>query len=436
MDYSTISNKSGITEADITNGELSEKYYSLKKQHENLSSSYDATKQELHNIKLSYQTTLDVLSHVNAELESHQLEGEKRRNELNNRIACLQEEITILREEKSELEVRHAIQIKKFEGEIRRLKEEQTINKRESPGRDTTELDDAKAAVASAESEAAKANIALDEARAEILSLRMRTEELVTEMAQMRIAADIRREELKAAGEREAVALADLAEARATLLQYTSDTQDLQPHAAKGNSIFAEVEDKRQEMAKNLIQMKQTNSRLRRELANKQNEIDVLLREKQTIWEQQSGASAHYDRKLIEKYEERITQLEGLCEKQRRELVLWFGKLCEPTANGWLPGVVDHLKTEVVKLRAEVVSMGAAHLASAAQARELRRKLAVLTANGNAQAISSPANNRQENKTAIKNVAAPKEDIAMRKFPVQIRSNQKVEDVKKKVAFN
>lgn len=32
--------------------------------------------------------------------------------------------------------------------------------------------------------------------------------------------------------------------------------------AAKGNSIFAEVEDKRQEMAKNLIQMKQTNSRV------------------------------------------------------------------------------------------------------------------------------------------------------------------------------
>lgn len=33
--------------------------------------------------------------------------------------------------------------------------------------------------------------------------------------------------------------------------------------AAKGNSIFAEVEDKRQEMAKNLIQMKQTNARVK-----------------------------------------------------------------------------------------------------------------------------------------------------------------------------
>lgn len=30
--------------------------------------------------------------------------------------------------------------------------------------------------------------------------------------------------------------------------------------AAKGNSIFAEVEDKRQEMAENLIHMKQNNS--------------------------------------------------------------------------------------------------------------------------------------------------------------------------------
>lgn len=40
---------------------------------------------------------------------------------------------------------------------------------------------------------------------------------------------------------------------------------------------------------------------LRRELANKQVELDALLHEKQTIWEQQAGASAHFDRELIGK---------------------------------------------------------------------------------------------------------------------------------------
>ncbi|XP_053602173.1 protein Spindly [Plodia interpunctella] len=426
MDYSTISNKTGITEVeDLTNGELSERYYLLKKQFENLTSSYEATKQELYNVRLSYQTALDVQSHLNAELESYQVDEVKRRNELNNRISCLQEEITTLREEKSELIDKQAIEVKKLEDEIKYLKEEKINNKRESPIRDTSELDDAKAAVALATSEAAAAKAALDEARAEIMSWKIRTEELVTEMAEIRAAADIKREELKAAGEREAVALSDLAEARAMLHQFTSDNQDLQPHAAKGNSIFAEVEDKRQEMAKNLIQMKQTNSRLRRELANKQNELDVLLREKQTIWEQQTGAAAHYDRELIESYEERISQLEGLCERQRRELARWFGKLCEPTANGWLPGVLDHLKSECEQLRAEVLSKGAAQLASAAQVRELRRKLAVLTANNAKQAISSPINES-------------KDDIGITKVSVEIKNKNKptVEDVKKKVSFN
>ncbi|XP_026753762.1 protein Spindly [Galleria mellonella] len=428
MDYSTISNKTGLTEIeDITNSELTERYYSLKKQFEAVSISYEATKQELHDIKRSYQTALDVQSHLTAELDAHQADEEKRRSELNLRISSLQDDISSLREEKTELIDKHAIEVKKFEADIRLLKEEQAIaNQRlkSSPVKDTSELDEARAAVTIALSDAAEAKAALDEARAEIESWRMKVEELLTDMSEVKAAADLRREELKAAGEREAAALADLAEVRAMLHQYT-DAQDLQPHAAKGNSIFAEVEDKRQEMAKNLIQMKQTNSRLRRELANKQAEVDTLLHEKQTIWEQQIGASAHYDKELIDSYEERITQLKGLCEKQRRELARWFGKLCEPTANGWLPGVLDHLKSECEQLREEVLSRGAAQLASAAQVRELRRKLAVLTANGAKQAISSPPE---------PNVQDDKEDTAVARL--QVKSKPTVDDVKKKVSFN
>ncbi|XP_059061383.1 protein Spindly [Achroia grisella] len=426
MDYSIISNKTGCTEIeDITNGELSERYYLLKKQFENVSSSYEATKQELHDIRRSYQTALDVQSHLNAELESHQADEQKRRNELNFRLTSLQDEISSLHEERSDILDKHSVEVKKFQGEIKRLKEEQAIaNQRHSPVKDTSELDEARAAVTTALSDAAAAKAALEEARAEIMSWRMRAEELLTEMSEVKAASDLRREELKAAGEREAATLADLAEARALLHQCT-DAQDVQPHAAKGNSIFAEVEDKRQEMAKNLIQMKQTNSRLRRELANKQAEVDTLLHEKQTIWEQQIGASAHYDKELIDSYEERITQLTGLCERQRRELAQWFGKLCEPTANGWLPGVLDHLKSECEQLRAEVLSRGVAQLASAAQIRELRRKLAVMTAKEAKQAISSPTE---------PNVQDDREDISAPR--VQVKSKPTIDDVKKKVSFN
>ncbi|CAK1603794.1 unnamed protein product [Parnassius mnemosyne] len=421
MDYSTISNKTNLTEVEeLTNGELSERYYLLRKQYESLSSSYEATKQELHETKRNYQTALDVQSHLNAELESLQSDEEKRRGELNSRISSLQDQISDLREERLETVERHVNEVKELESEIRRLKEEHAIvDSRKSPERDTGELDEIRTALSLATSEASSVKAALEEARSEIVSWRIKVEELVTEVGELRVAAEIRREELQAAGEREATALADLAEARAMLNQV--DSQDLQPHATKGNSIFAEVEDKRQEMAKNLIQMKQTNARLRRDLANKQAEVDALLHEKQTIWEQQAGASAHFDKELIDSYSERISQLEGVCERQRRELARWFAKL-EHAAPAWLPAVLAHLKTECEQLRTEVLSRGAAQLASAAQVRELRRKIALLTANADKQ-FPSPVKNADKEENSVKNV------VVQTKRPT-------ADDVKKKVTFN
>lgn len=429
MDFSTISNKTSCTEVeDVTNGELTERYYLLKKQYEGLSTNYESTKQELYDTRRSYQTALDIQSHLNAELEGLQADEAKRRTELNLRISSLQEEMCSLRTERSEHQERHALEVKVLEKEIRDLKDQQKLKMRESPERDNSELDEARTALTSALNDAAEVKTALEEARQEVVSWKMKVEELVSELSEMRAAAEIRREEMKAANEREAVVLADLAEARAMLHQCT-DSQDLQPHAAKGNSIFAEVEDKRQEMAKNLIQMKHTNTRLRRELANKQAEVDALLHEKQNIWEQQVGAAAHFDRELIESYEERITQLEALCERQRRELARWFSKLSEPTSQSWLPGVMDHLKSECERLRAEVLSRGAAQLASAAQVRELRRKIAHLSANPN-KSITSPKLDYRPNEKENKDV------LGSAKHNVQVKSKINPDDVKKKVSFN
>ncbi|XP_013134302.1 PREDICTED: protein Spindly [Papilio polytes] len=299
MNFSTVSNKTNLTEMEeLSDGEISEKYYSLRKQYDNLSSNYEATKQELHEAKRNYQTALDVQSHLNAELESVQAGEERRRAELGSRISILQEQILTLREEHTESAERHANEVKELENEIRRLKEANTnVVSRTSPERDTGELDEIRLALSSTASEAASAKSALEEARNEITSWRLKVEELVTEMGELRAAAEVRCEDLRAASEREAAALAELAEARAALHQLHA--QSSQPHAAKGNSIFAEVEDKRQEMAKNLIQMKQTNSRLRREVASKQAEVEALLQEKQALWEAQAGAAALHDRELL-----------------------------------------------------------------------------------------------------------------------------------------
>lgn len=230
MDYSTISNKTNCTEAEeLTNGELSERFYLLKKQHENISRSYESTKQDLHETRRSYQTALDVQGHLTAELESLQADVERRKNEVSHRVTSLQEEISQLREERTQAIERHAAEIKKLESQIQNLKEEQAIKTRESPVRDNSELDEAKAAVNSALSESEAAKAALEQAKMEVASWQMRTEELIGEVGEMRAAADLRREELRAVIDREAMALSDLAEAKAMLHQCT-DSQDVQPH--------------------------------------------------------------------------------------------------------------------------------------------------------------------------------------------------------------
>lgn len=232
MDYSTISNKTNITESeDLTGNELAERYYSLRKQFENLSSNYESIKQELHDTRRSYQTALDVQSHLSTELEIYQADEKKRSQELTLRITAFQEEISALRQERTELTERHLIEVKQLETENKRLKDEQLIVNRQSPARDTSDLDEARAALTAATSEAIAAKTALEQARAEICSWQMKVEELVTEVGELRAAAEIRREELHAAGEREAAALADLAEARALLHQV--DSQDAQPHGKK-----------------------------------------------------------------------------------------------------------------------------------------------------------------------------------------------------------
>lgn len=171
MDYSTISNKTNITEVeDLTGGEISEKYYLLRKQYENLSCNYDAIKQELHDTRRSYQTALDVQSHLTAELESCQADELRRRNELNSRITALQEDISALRQERTDLTEQHSKEIKKLEVENKRLRDEQNVVARESPVRDSSELDELRTTLSTVTSEAAAVKIALEEARTELMS--------------------------------------------------------------------------------------------------------------------------------------------------------------------------------------------------------------------------------------------------------------------------
>lgn len=231
MDYSTISNKTNCTEVEeVTNGEITERYYLLKKQFNSLSTAYDAMKQELHDTRRSYQTALDVQGHLTVELESHQADEAKRRSELSSRIATLQEEISLLREERTDVSDRHANELIALREELSALKQEAS-NKVEIPNHspvDTAELDELRSEVDKAASEAATLKDSLELLRAELGLWQQKAETLSIEMEQVRESANIRREDLKAANEREEAALAELAEARALLHQCTNP-QD-QPH--------------------------------------------------------------------------------------------------------------------------------------------------------------------------------------------------------------
>lgn len=78
-------------------------------------------------------------------------------------------------------------------------------------------------------------------------------------------------------------------------------------------------------------------------------------------------------------------------------------------------------RNECEQLRAEVLSQGAAELASAAQVRELRRKIALLSATSVKQ---SP----------IQTNDVDTDDIGMQKVTIQV--NRQIDEVKKKVSFN
>lgn len=237
MDYSTISNKTNITEIEeVDTGELGERYHTLKKQFDNLTISYDILKQELHDTNRNYQTAVDVQQHLTVELESHQVDQERRKVEFTNKLASLQEEITLLREERNEASDRHSAEINLLKEEVKRLKEE--VNNKDDKiickDQDHKEVEEIRSLAAAAVCDADEAKACLDKTKMELDAWKVQAEMLNTHIEEAREIAKLHKEELAAANDREAAALADLAEVRAMLHQFTEPQDSLQPH---GNRI-------------------------------------------------------------------------------------------------------------------------------------------------------------------------------------------------------
>lgn len=91
--------------------------------------------------------------------------------------------------------------------------------------------------------------------------------------------------------------------------------------------------------------------------------------------------------------------------------------------------ILHIFRSECEHLRAEVLSLGAGQLASAAQVRDLRRKIALLTVSGAKQAVVSPVANTTVNTSSVDKIEIPLKNTAPLKKLTP-------DDVKKKVSFN
>lgn len=226
MDISSISEK---TESeDLIAATVRVRYFDLKKQYDIVSYNLNEKKQELADVKRSYQTALGIESQLNADLETFQLEEQKRKNELLSRLAMLQEKIMLLRNECEEIYQQNVVEIKHLKEENAQLRVEKPVVEDEILECDNKEVDEIRNKLCSATSDTASAKAALEEAKAEIVSWQIKVEELVSDIGNLRVSANIHREEIQEVKEQEAIALAELAAAKGILNQV--QTVEVEPH--------------------------------------------------------------------------------------------------------------------------------------------------------------------------------------------------------------
>lgn len=306
-------------------------------------SAAESAQQELHSIRRSYDTALDVQRHLAAELEAAQAEAVRRENASRDQLTAAKNQLAEERAEKDRLIIELEAALEK-------------ISSFAEPRAVTSPPPVCPPSPVIEESSPPPAPIIQVINSEETARWRATAEALEEQLMAARESETQKRMELAAAAEREAELLQDAALLRAQLQPMPVDSKP--DHAEKGNSLFAEVDDKRQEMAQTLLNMKQKNAQLRRQLAAVQTQLATL--QKESAAPQQD----HHLRQLLDSYEERVTLLEATVEQQRRE---------STKNSGGLPGIA---KAKIDSLTTALLASSAAELAKSSQVHDLRKQLA------------------------------------------------------------
>ncbi|XP_063975647.1 protein Spindly [Diachasmimorpha longicaudata] len=135
--------------------------------------------------------------------------------------------------------------------------------------------------------------------------------------------------------------------------------------SSKGNSLFAEVEDRRKKMLNQMLTIRQGYNEAKRVVSIKDAEIRSLKADKSALirkWEDDKIDSHYRDTKLMDKYKERISELEQKLESQKEKTNKMESQMRTTDLNfSFFQSMLDMKKKEIeeLELKLENVSIHA-----------------------------------------------------------------------------
>ncbi|XP_046419679.1 protein Spindly-like [Neodiprion fabricii] len=128
--------------------------------------------------------------------------------------------------------------------------------------------------------------------------------------------------------------------------------------SVKGNSLFAEVEDNRRELIKDLTSMKEKYMEMKETYRAKENEISALKAERATLlkrWKDDDAEMINHNASLIETYKARILELENKLKDEAKKLKVTDGNK-EPVNNNfsYLQSLLATKKKEIEDLQSHL----------------------------------------------------------------------------------
>ncbi|XP_033218628.1 protein Spindly [Belonocnema kinseyi] len=130
------------------------------------------------------------------------------------------------------------------------------------------------------------------------------------------------------------------------------------PGSKKGNSLFAEVEDRRQVMMEKMNSMRASYHEMKRSFLSKENEIKVLKTERAALirkWEDSAVEAVEQETALVDAYKSRIADLEKKLKEEQKKHKQLQNEVQQPGSNiSYFQSLLNSKKKEIEELRTQI----------------------------------------------------------------------------------